>query len=263
MGKMGHGYGSEFHLLRYLGYHRHELNRAVEQKTGGRVSDWLDFPIGGKGSLDREWKGVDFVDSAAGVSSTWLEFWPQSGNVPNWDAVGRLELNSGLEYLLVEAKAHVEELQSSCSAKKTKKEGGLDEIRGEETATKEGGLDKIRGALKATIKANGFTATVEDWLRPYYQYANRLAHLHFLLLHNIPARLIFIYFCGDNWGGKTFNGKQPVCPKEAKEWEVSLKKMYDRLCLNGQSELEKRVHKLFLNVRTRVYEISAEPINRS
>src|SRR5208337_4362825 len=117
MGKMGNGYGSEFHLLRYLGYHRHELNGVVEKETGGRVSDWLDFAFGGEGKPDREWKGVDFVGSASSVKSAWEKFWPQTGNVPNWDAVGRLDSNSGVEYLLVEAKAHVEELQSSCSAK--------------------------------------------------------------------------------------------------------------------------------------------------
>ena len=249
MGKMGDGYGSEFHLLRYLGYQRHKLDRAVETETGGRVIEWLDFDFGGEGKLDREWKGVDFVDSASGVRSAWVKFWPQSGNVPNWDAVGRLESNSVTEYLLVEAKAHVEELQSSCSAKKAKKEDELGEIRPTLKATKQGGLDQIKDALKATIKANGFTAEVENWLRPYYQYANRLAHLHFLAEHGIPARLVFIYFCGDDWCGKTLsNGKPPNCPKDAKEWTAPLEKMHNHLGLSGRSKLEERVHKLFLHV---------------
>jgi len=246
VGKMGNGYGSEFHLLRYLGYHRHKLNRAVEEKTGGRVSDWLDFPINGG-----EWKGVDFVDSGSDVKSAWVKFWPQTGNVPNWDAVGRLESNSGKEYLLVEAKAHAEELRSSCLAKEPKKEEGLDATRVSLKATKEGGLAKIQDAPVATITANGFTADVKDWLSPYYQYANRLAHLHFLLEHNIPARLVFIYFCGDDWNGRTFNGKQPVCPKEAKEWEAPLKDLHKRLGLIGHSKLEERIHSLFLSVAKR------------
>ena len=76
---------------------------------------------------------MDFVDSASDVKSAWVKFRPQTGNVPNWDAVGRLEQNYGIEYLLVEAKAHVEELQSSCSA------------------SKNGGLDMIGKALDATI----------------------------------------------------------------------------------------------------------------
>lgn len=234
MAKMSNGYGSEFHLLRYLGYHRKELNRQVEEVMGGRVIEWLDFCFGGEGKLDCEWKGVDFVDAASGVKSAWLECWPQSGNVPNWDAVGRFASDSGTEYLLVEAKAHVEELQCSCTTKEAKNKGGL---------------DKIKEALETTIKANGFAADVDRWLRPYYQCANRLAHLHFLIEHGIPARLVFIYFCGDDWGGKTLSkGKLPICPKGQNEWTDPLQKMHDHLGLKGQSELEKRVHKIFLPV---------------
>ncbi len=231
MGKMGNGYGSEFHLLRYLGYHRNELSRALEKATGGRVIEWLDFDFGGEGKPDREWKGVDFLDSASGVKSAWLEFWPQSGNVPNWDAVGRLESNSEIEWLLVEAKAHVEELQSSCMAKEAKREGGL---------------DKIKDALKTTIKANGFAADVDGWLKLYYQYTNRLAHLRFLIEHGIPTRLVFIYFCGDNWGGNTLsNERPPICPKDANGWGAPLQKVHSHLGLSGQSKLEESVARQF------------------
>jgi hypothetical protein len=248
MGKMGSGYGSEFHLLRYLGYHRHKLNQELENQTGLRVTDWLDFAFGRKEKPDCEWKGVDFLDSTPNVKAAWLDFWPQSGNVPNWDAVGRLESDSGLEYLLVEAKAHVEELHSTCAAKKANKENGLDKLSNAARVNKAGGLNKIKGALNATIKVNGFSADVEDWLSPYYQYANRLTVLHFLLQHAISARLVFIYFYGDHWGDKKLNGKPLVCPQAPKGWEAPLKKMHEHLHLNGQSELEKRVHKLFLPV---------------
>lgn len=225
---MGAGYGSEFHLLRYLGYHRHRLNRAVEKETGGRVSDWLDFAPGDDGKLDGEWKGLNFLESAS-PKAAWMKFWPQTGNVPNWDAVGLLELNSRSEYILVEAKAHVEELKSTCGA------------------TTNGGLNTIRKALGETIKANGFAADVENWLSPYYQYANRLAHLHFLLQHDVPARLVFVYFCGDEWGGKTLNG--PTCPKDARDWEPCLELLHKRLGLSDKSKLEERVHSVFLPVR--------------
>lgn len=249
MGKMGDGYGSEFHLRRYLGHRQSELNRAVEKETGGRVIEWLDLAAGGEGKLNREWRGVDFVDSASDVKSAWVKFWPQTGNVPNWDAVGRLESNSGKEYLLVEAKAHAEELRSSCLAKEAKKEARLGEISNALKATKEAGLEKIKDALNATITANGFTADVKDWLSPYYQYANRLAHLHFLVEHGIPARLVFIYFYGDNWRGKTLrNGKPPNCPKEAQQWDAYVKDVHERLGMNGHSKLEQRVHSLFLSV---------------
>jgi len=234
MARIGYGYGSEFHLLRYLGYHRNALNKAIKEKTGGRMRDWLDFEFGTEGRsdhLDSELKGVDFVDADPELKSAWIKFWPQTGNVPNWDAVGLLESNSGVEYLLAEAKAHVEEIQSSCGARK------------------QGGLDVIRKAFDAAINANGLTVSVENWLKPYYQYANRLAHLHFLLQHDTPARLLFIYFCGDDWHGKTLsNGRAPNCPKSEQEWGPYLRVMHQHLGLTGGSELEKRVHHLFLPI---------------
>lgn len=234
MGKMGNGYGSEFHLLRYLGYHRNELNRKVTEKTGGKVIEWCDFGFGGDEKFDSERSGVDFLGSTSNVKSAYLNFWPQTGNVPNWDAVGLLGSDLGNELLLVEAKAHVEELRSSCAAKKA------------------GGLGMIRKALEATIEAIGFDAKVEDWLSPYYQYANRLAHLHFLLQNEVLARLVFIYFCGDNWrGNKLRNGKPPVCPKDESEWSAPLNEMYDHLGLHDRSKLEERVHKVFLDVSPR------------
>ena len=54
LGKIGSGYGNEFHLLRYLGYHRHRLYAEVEKAIGGSVVDWLDFPFDGKDKTDRE-----------------------------------------------------------------------------------------------------------------------------------------------------------------------------------------------------------------
>jgi hypothetical protein len=48
----------------------------------------IHHDFGGEKKLDREWKGLEFLDSASDVKSAWVKFWPQSGNVPNWDAVG-------------------------------------------------------------------------------------------------------------------------------------------------------------------------------
>ena len=234
MGTMGHGYGSEFHLLRYLGYHRRDLNRAVEQQAGGRVLVWLDFAFDPRREfphLDAESKGLDFLDPEVGVRAAWQKFWPQTGNVPNWDAVGLLQAKSHVEFLLVEAKAHASELKSTCGA------------------SEDGGLPKIRAALAETIKANGLTADPEKWLGPYYQYANRLAHLHFLVQHNISARLVFIYFLGDNWRGEALpNRESVVCPKDEQEWNPYLWDMYSHLGLSGVSRLEQRVHRVFLPV---------------
>jgi hypothetical protein len=256
MGKLGYGYGSEFHLLRYLAYHRSDLSHAIERETRGKVLDWVEFSFGSQRAfphLDAEWKGLEFLDPDTCVRSAWAKFWPQTGNVPNWDAVGLMQSGSHVEYLLVEAKGHPSEINSNCGAKP------------------DGGLQQIQDALSETIRANSFCADVEKWLSPYYQYANRLAHLQFLLQHNISARLIFIYFLGDrrpkippgNWwddeptpsvlGGhrprEAPENREPViCPQTVQEWDPYLKEMYGHLGLKGESKLEQRVHRVFLPV---------------
>ena len=231
MGIMGHGYGSEFHLLRYLGYHRRDLNRAIERETGGRVLDWRDFGFHPRGKfphLDAEWKGLEFLGpDAADVKSAWTEFFPQTGNVPNWDAIGLLQLESNTEFLLVEAKAHAEEIKNGCRAKER------------------GGRPMIREALSKTIEAMRSKANPESWLGQYYQYANRMATLYFLTQHNIPSRLIFIYFVGED---STLYKDPMHCPKDRQEWDDCLSKMYKHLGIAGASELERRVHQLFLPV---------------
>lgn len=234
MGQTGCRHGSEFHLLRYLGYHRSDLNRAAEKETGGHVLDWLDFRFDPKREFqhwDEELKGLDFIGQEGPLIKAWKEFWPQTGNVQNWDAVGLLQSGLQVEYLLVEAKAHVEEIKSKCGA------------------SKHGGLPKIKEAFHETISANGFDSNVEKWLSPYYQYASRLASLHFLLQHSVPARLVFIYFLGDHWpDGNDSRGQAVTCPTTEQQWDSPLQDMCKQLGLKGRSKFEKRVHHLFLDV---------------
>jgi hypothetical protein len=234
MGKMGFGYGSEYHLLRYLGYHRNELNHAIEKETGGRIIDWLDFSFDARGRfphLDAEWKGLEFLPGFVDVKSAWTQFWPQTGNVPNWDAVGHLQLESHAEFILVEAKAHTSELLKDCGARE------------------EGGLPMIRKAFAEIIGANAFNSTPEIWLKKYYQFANRLATLHFLIQHNVPSHLVFIYFTGEKWPAVNQQNREPVvCPKDEREWDSALQEMYHHLGLTGSSVLEERVHRVFLPV---------------
>jgi hypothetical protein len=218
MANLGYGYGSAWHLLRYLGYHRGALNAAILNSTGGSIVSWLDFPFNcRKPMLDDEWRGLDFPGIDESVRTAWREFWPTSGNVQNWDAVARLD---GTEWILVEAKAHIGELISHCGA------------------SEHGGLPKIREALVATKSAMGISPA-HEWLSPFYQYANRLAALGFLLTHGIPARLVCIYFTGDtNAFGK--------CPRSEAGWRQEIRRVHEHLGLNGQSRLEHQVHHVFL-----------------
>jgi len=63
MAKIGYGYGSEWHLLRYLGYHRNYLNQEIDNQLGLQVIKWLDFNFSGltqRFKLDDEHKGLSF-----------------------------------------------------------------------------------------------------------------------------------------------------------------------------------------------------------
>ncbi len=89
MGVIGHGYGSEWQMLRYLGRHRRALTAAVAGLCGCTNIDWLDFPFDPKNRFhDAEWKGLDFLPPEhSAVREQWQREWPQTGNVMNWDAV--------------------------------------------------------------------------------------------------------------------------------------------------------------------------------
>lgn len=187
MSTIGHGYGSEWHLLRWLGYHRDKLNEIVCDELAADAVEWCDlrFNETPRGHFDREceWRGVDFLlAEEPEAARSYRNWWPTTGNVPNWDAVGRREIDGQTEWLLVEAKAHLGELDQQCTAK-GRGEGGSREVIA-------GRLDEVKAAIAP--------GNPNDWLAHYYQYANRLATLLFLLEHGHHARLLHICFLGDD-----------------------------------------------------------------
>ena len=96
--------------------------------------------------------------------------------------------------ILVEAKAHIDEMFSSGSQ-----------------ASQES-LTQITDALDQTISAFGAKPLI-NWAGPLYQMANRLAHLHFLTMHGVPTSLVFVCLVGDT----EMNG-----PESADEWRGAL-----------------------------------------
>jgi hypothetical protein len=99
------------------------------------------------------------------------DFWPASG--PRWDGLARTA--SG-KVILVEAKAYIEEAVDFGT-------------RGSPPSKA-----KIVAALSAAKAAFGVPVDA-PWEAPFYQYANRLAHLHFLRgLNDQDAYLLFLYF---------------------------------------------------------------------
>jgi hypothetical protein len=231
MSKVGYGYGSEYHLLRYLGYQRGELNTKVDEATGGQLINWLDFPFSAspKSFYHAEWRGISFLRDdarAAKVHEAWRAFWPQTGAAPSWDAVGVMNKRGATAWLLVVAKSHLGELKSDCAA-----------------GSKARPL--IERALADTKEALDVAAE-RDWASPYYRFCNRLAILRFLLEHGITADLLFLYFTGDEFA----RNPAIVCPQSAAEWEPALAAMHESVGWPGNGTLAPHVHELFLPMHT-------------
>jgi len=228
MSKLTQFYGSEWHMLRMLGRHRHWFTQQVEASTGLTGVTWRDFDFTegvARNHGDAEIKGLNFLPAGHPARSGWNTWWPQSGNVHNWDALGECQVDGSSEYLLVEAKANIGELRQSTGAKSSKYGGGL---------------ELIEQRLAETQRAVGLSEP-KVWTTPYYQYANRLALLHFLQQQGVSARLIFVYFNGDTNPGA-------ICPATTSAWRAALDDMKTQLGLTGQSALEQRVYEVFVPV---------------
>jgi hypothetical protein len=241
MSKVGYTYGSEWHVLRYLGYHRDALDRAVEEAIpGSSVLGWLDWDFEQRPaaidrrpprSLDREFEGIAFLPAPEQdrLRTPLGDFWPCTGSPPNWDAVGRIEVDGHANWLVVEAKSHLGELNSVCKAK------------GREVG---GGLERIIEAFRATQEALGIARGPDAWLGPFYQFSNRLAFLHFFAGQGVPVRLLTLYFLGDRFP----QGRGVFCPETEAEWQPSLAVMEQHVGWQPGNPLSGRIHKLFLPV---------------
>ena len=234
---IGAGYGSEFHLMRYMARYRNKMNDIINNEIMGQIVEWLDFIPGceynpenpAKVILpDNEWEGLDFLKETdnENVLEKWNDYWPQNGKSQNWDAIAKAKIDNRKTWIIVEAKAHTDETKSECNAI------SLESIQ------------MIDKAFKETKQAFGITSE-NDWKKTYYQYANRMATLHFLLENDIPAKLLFIYFFGDKHQHLT---KGSICPNNEKGWHSSIEEQRIYLGLSKEIMKKKGIHEIFLNV---------------
>jgi hypothetical protein len=154
------------------------LNRLIQQKLTplfGREICWTS-PL--KQDDFSEYRDTAFLKNIhlEGLAAELRQFWPQNG--PQWDALGKTY--DGKAFFLVEAKANVLEIASTCGAKDEKS------------------LKKISSGLAETQRWLNCRSPFIDWKNGFYQYANRLVHLYFLREQNHKeAYLIFLYFVDD------------------------------------------------------------------
>jgi hypothetical protein len=103
----------------------------------------------------------------------------------------------------------------------------------------------LKEALMNTASAFGVKSHQNaNWMKDYYQFANRLAVLYFLEIFCSPtqkSRLVFIYFYGDT-------NLNAVCPNDEKGWSQYLERIYCDLGINLDSTLYRKVSNLFIPV---------------
>jgi hypothetical protein len=144
-------------------------------------------------------------------------FWPQRG--PCWDGLGRT--TSGRP-LLVEAKAYVEEANSSRSGA---------------GSTSLAHICRSLNQLKSYLRS----ASPHDWSALFYQYTNRLAHLYFLRqLNGIDAYLIFVYFV---------NAPDVPEPTSEAQWRGANRLLKATLQLGRRHTLADYIAEVFVDVR--------------
>lgn len=118
------------------------------------------------------------TDKIRGIQKSQLSFWPDNG--PWWDGVGIAKTDKEDIIILVEAKAHINETKSSCTAKD------------------ENSLKKIKKALKYThSKLSSKPYKEEIWLKKYYQMANRLSFLIYLREQGVNVKLLLLNIVDD------------------------------------------------------------------
>ncbi len=226
MATIGYGYGSEWHLLQYLGRRREVFTRRIEALTEVSPIHWQDHretDTSNGAPKVRELVGLEFMDPHDPARQEWQRRWPQRRAVHNWDAVGQGLTHDRPTWILVEAKANTNELTSSCRAKNPE---SLQKIRKV--------LNDARRDLRVTVET--------DWTQDYYQYCNRIALLHFLDKHEVDAHLIFVYFTGD----RADLGSSRNCPANEQNWRDALDAQDYHVGVPADSPIHARVHRVFL-----------------
>ncbi|WP_430452748.1 hypothetical protein [Rhodopirellula europaea] len=153
------------------------------------------------------------------------KYWPALG--PNWDGLATLSDES---VILVEAKANIKELASPpCGAES------------------EASIKQILQSIADTQKYMGIAgnyARPELWFNAFYQYANRLAHLHFLsTLNGVSTHLVFLDIIND-----PDSGAEAV--RSIREWENLTLLVESCLGLSPSKRLMKFVHHVHVDVST-------------
>ena len=135
-----------------------------------------------------------------------------------WDGIARTRDG---HFMLVEAKAHIPEIVSP---------------RSRATEPARGRIVESMRAVQESLAPKSVDGV--DWAGTFYQYTNRIAHLHFLREQNdVQAHLVNVYF---------YNASDVASPPSRAHWEGAIQVVECYLGL-GRHRLQKYMHKLFVD----------------
>lgn len=240
MAQIGHGYGSEWQLLRMLGHHREYFYKELRSQIGlspDAEIHWLDYGWDSTTvSGDKEYKKREFFKEIPEIFTPEVmskfkedEFGAKLNQ--NWDGIFWVDKT----VYIVEAKAHLKEIISDC-----------------QSDTPESLLD-IEEYFRKTREDEDFEISSDnDWKKTYYQMANRIAFLKLLKCHHIDAKLVNIYFLNgyekktkDPDSGKYYTIQNKNATKD--EWIKAIKEEENYL---GVSKLVgKHIFPVFINCK--------------
>lgn len=238
MAQIGHGYGSEWQLLRMLGHHRDYFFKELKGQIGLSLDSeihWLDYGFDGKNiSGDKEYVEREFFKAIPEIFTpeVMTKFEKDDfGKIlnQNWDGIFWVDKT----VYLVEAKAHIVEIKSDCQA------------------SSQNSISKINKCFEETKAWFGISSN-NDWKNTYYQMANRIAFLKLLDSHQVDARLVNVYFINgyekkvkDPDSNKYYVIQNKNTSKE--DWEKAIKEEKDYL---GISSLRgKLIFSVFVNCK--------------
>jgi hypothetical protein len=211
----GNGRGSLKNIQLLVNNHPTLLNKSIKDKINIKSEniEWVS-PL--KDDEYAEYRDNEFINRL-GIHELKVplnHFWPERG--PQWDGLGK---GSDGEIFLVEAKANIPELLSSCGAQSPKSR------------------KRIQRRFRETREFLKCKPSI-DWTTGFYQYANRIAHLYFLRhLNKINAYLIFLFFVNDT----------THIPTSIEQWHGALELEKKLLGLN-RHRYQKYIAEVFVDI---------------
>lgn len=166
--------------------------------TGAKITiydNWMPKSI----RLDKEGELNDFLrynfsqELSASITNWWLKV---DATTPNWDLISTCSINGVKGILLVEAKAHVDEIKNEEKGKQ------LDHNASENSKKNHKKIGHAIDAASENLKT--LVSEINISRDKCYQLSNRIAHAWWLANQGVPVVLVYLGFlnCDDMIDGK-------------------------------------------------------------